>query len=45
MAHTEVGYVVMKDFAQRLEGIAVIERRAMMEGRQMSMFMSAATKK
>lgn len=45
MAHTEVGYVVMKDFARRLEGIAVIERRAMMEGRQMAMFMSAATKK
>ena len=45
MAHTEVGYDVMKDFAQRLEGIAVIERRAMMEGRSMSMFMSAATKK
>lgn len=45
MAHTEVGYEVMKDFAQRLEGIAVIERRAMMEGRSMSMIMSTATKK
>jgi translation initiation factor IF-3 len=45
MAHTEVGYVVMKDFAQRLEGIAIIERRAMMEGRSMSMIMSAVTKK
>jgi translation initiation factor IF-3 len=45
MAHTEVGYDVMKDFAQRLEGIAVVESRAKMEGRSMSMFMSAATKK
>lgn len=45
MAHTEVGYTVMKDFAQRLEGLAVIERRALMEGRSMSMMMSAAIKK
>ena len=28
MAHTEVGYDVMKDFAKRLEGVAIVEKRA-----------------
>jgi translation initiation factor IF-3 len=45
MAHTEVGYDVMADFAKRLEGIAVIDKRATMEGRNMTMMMGAATKK
>ncbi len=45
LAHTEVGYDVMKDFAERLKDIAIIEKRAMMEGRQMTMMMGAATKK
>ena len=45
MAHTEVGYEVMKDFANRLGDIAVIDKRATMEGRNMTMMVSAATKK
>ena len=45
MAHTEVGYEVMNDFAKRLEGAAVVEKRAAMEGRNMTMMMGAATKK
>ncbi len=45
MAHTEVGYEVMKDFASRLEEVAVVETRAKMEGRNMTMMMSPSTKK
>jgi len=45
MAHREVGYEVMKDFAKRLEDIAIIDKRAIMEGRNMTMMMGSATKK
>ena len=45
MAHTEVGYEVMKDFAKRLEDVAIVEKRASMEGRNMTMMMGTATKK
>jgi translation initiation factor IF-3 len=45
MAHTEVGYDVMKDFAKRLEEVAVVETRAKMEGRNMTMMMGPITKK
>ena len=45
MAHTEVGYEVMNDFASRLGDAAVIDKKAAMEGRNMTMMVGAATKK
>jgi len=39
IAHSEIGYKVMKEFAQRLSDIAVIERQPNLEGRHMIMIL------
>lgn len=41
MAHPELGYTVMNKFAERLSDIAVVEKSAKLEGRNMLMFMVA----
>ena len=41
MAHPELGVEVMEKFAQRLSDIAVVEKPAKLEGRNMLMFMAA----
>ena len=40
MAHTEIGEVLLKDFAARCSEIAVLDKRAKLEGRNMSLFLS-----
>ncbi len=45
MAHTEMGFKVMQDFAKRLEGIAVVESRPKLEGRNMSMMLGPVVQK
>lgn len=39
IAHSEIGYKVMKEFAQRLSDLAVIERQPNLEGRHMIMIL------
>ena len=41
MAHPELGVEVMEKFAERLSDIAVVEKPAKLEGRNMLMFMAA----
>lgn len=45
MAHTEMGFKVMQDFAKRLDGIAVVESRPKLEGRNMSMMLGPVQQK
>ena len=39
MAHTELGTVLLKDFAEKCAETAVVEKPAKLEGRRMSMFL------
>ncbi len=41
MAHKEVGREILESFFENLEGAAVVEKPAKMEGRSMVMFLSA----
>ncbi|MEG1972264.1 MAG: translation initiation factor IF-3 [Oscillospiraceae bacterium] len=41
MAHPELGYSVMTNFAERMSDIAIVEKPAKLEGRNMLMFMVA----
>lgn len=45
MAHTDIGYKVMKNFAERLKDICVIEYRPKMDGRRMMMVLGPIQKK
>ena len=40
IAHSEIGLDVMKDFAERCKDIAVVERKPIMEGRNMTMILA-----
>ena len=40
ISHSEIGLDVMKDFAERCKDIAVVERRPMTEGRNMTMVLA-----
>ena len=40
MAHTDIGEVLLKDFAKRCEDIATMDKNPKLEGRSMSMFLS-----
>jgi translation initiation factor IF-3 len=40
MAHTSASKVILDDFYKRLEDIAVIEKPAKLEGRNMIMFLT-----
>ena len=40
ISHSEIGLEVMKDFAERLKDIAVVERRPLTEGRNMTMVLA-----
>ena len=40
ITHSEIGLAVMKDFAERLKEYGVIERRPLLEGRNMIMIMA-----
>jgi translation initiation factor IF-3 len=40
ISHSEIGLDVMKDFAERLNDIAVVERRPLTEGRNMTMVLA-----
>ncbi|MDR2150792.1 MAG: translation initiation factor IF-3 [Spirochaetaceae bacterium] len=45
LAHTELGYDVLKDVLKRIEGEYVVDKPPAMEGRFMSMILSPKTKK
>jgi len=40
IAHSEIGLDVMKDFAERCRDVAVLERKPIMEGRNMTMVLA-----
>ena len=40
IAHSEIGLDVMNDFAERCKDIAVVERRPVMEGRNVTMVLA-----
>ncbi|MEM5767030.1 MAG: translation initiation factor IF-3 [Bacillota bacterium] len=40
MAHTELGEVLLRDFAEKCTEIAVLDKEPKLEGRNMSMFLS-----
>lgn len=40
IAHSEIGLQVMKDFAERIKDYAVVERRPLIEGRNMIMILA-----
>ena len=40
ISHSEIGLEVMQDFAERLKDIAVVERRPLTEGRNMTMVLA-----
>ena len=44
IAHSEIGLDVMKDFAERCKDCAVVERKPLMEGRNMTMVLSEKRK-
>ncbi len=44
MAHPEIGLDVMKDFAERCKDVAVVERKPLMEGRNMTMILAPKPK-
>lgn len=39
MAHTDIGFEVMKNFVEKLEDIASVEQKAKLEGRTISMIL------
>ena len=39
MAHTDIGFEVMKNFVEKLEDIAIEEQKAKLEGRTISMIL------
>ena len=45
ITHPEVGLAVMQDFAKRVEDIAVVERKPLIEGRHMIMILAPKTEK
>ncbi len=45
MGHTEMGRVVLKDFAELTQEVGTIEKHARMEGRNMVMFLGPKTEK
>ena len=44
IAHSEIGLDVMKDFAERCKDVAVVERKPLMEGRNMTMILAPKPK-
>ena len=40
ISHSEIGLEVMKDFAERLQDVAIVERRPLTEGRNMTMVLA-----
>ena len=44
IAHSEIGLDVMKDFAERCKDVAVVERKPIMEGRNMTMILAPKPK-
>lgn len=40
ITHTEIGLEVMNDFLKRVEGVATVERKPMVEGRHMIMMLA-----
>lgn len=40
IAHSEIGLQVMKDFAERIKDVGVVERRPLIEGRHMTMILT-----
>ena len=44
IAHSEIGLQVMKDFAERIKDLGVIERRPLIEGRNMIMILAPKEK-
>ncbi len=44
VAHANIGYDVMSAFAQRVEEVGIIERKPVLEGRNMHMILSPRTK-
>ncbi|MBQ7183158.1 MAG: translation initiation factor IF-3 [Clostridia bacterium] len=45
IAHSEIGLKVMQDFAQRVQEVAVVERKPSIEGRNMLMILAPKTDK
>ena len=45
MAHTDIGFTVLNDFVSRVGELAVVERRPLLEGRNMTMIMIPKTMK
>ena len=45
ITHSEIGYRVMKEFAERISDVAVIERMPNLEGRHMLMFLAPKQEK
>ena len=37
MAHTDIGFTVLAEFTTKVEDVAVVEKRPLLEGRNMSM--------
>ncbi len=44
ITHSEIGLEVMKDFAERLKDLGVVERRPLIEGRNMIMILAPKNK-
>ena len=44
IAHSEIGLDVMKDFAERLKDTAVVEKKPLMEGRNLTMVLAPKPK-
>ena len=40
ITHTEIGFQVMQDFLKRVESLAVVERKPLVEGRHMIMILA-----
>ena len=40
IAHSEIGLAVMKEFAERIKDVGVVERRPLIEGRNMTMIVA-----
>lgn len=40
ITHTEIGFQVMQDFLKRVESLAVVERKPLLEGRHMIMILA-----
>ena len=44
ITHSEIGFEVMKDFAERIKDVGIVERRPAIEGRNMSMIIAPRDK-